>query len=246
MIARGLLFLVLVAVLALARLPATLMDSALAAGSGGKLRLAAAEGSFWRGSGVLAVSDGQRTLRASRAVTWSFGLSAAPLGAVLHISEHRHPQARLRLTPGGVAIEQLGFDLPLDLVAASVPHPAARAGWRGRLLLSSAGFGCDWRGQCEGGLIVHWRDAGLDIVPDRELGSHEIRLQALGKAFDVQVSSLEGDIRIAGNGRLEPDGRFGFEGVVEGDPDVVDRIPNVMDRNARLTDTAGRVLISLP
>ncbi len=240
------LLLLLTLALVVVRLPASLMDTLLARASGGTLRLVEAHGSVWQGRGVLAISAGQRTLQAVRAVEWSLDGQGSPLGLGLRISEHGHPQGRVWITPDGVDLAHLEVDLPLPLIAAAIPHPAARAGWRGRLLLGSSGFGCDWRTSCEGALTVQWRDAGLDILPERELGAHEIRFQSVGRAFDITVHTLEGDLRVNGGGRLEADGRFNFQATVEGDPEVVDRMPNVMGRNARLTGTPGRVVVSLP
>ncbi|HRD33748.1 MAG TPA: type II secretion system protein N [Rhodocyclaceae bacterium] len=243
---RIMVFLLIASALFVAHLPAALMDGALARISDGKLRIAAARGSVWQGSGLLAISDGQRRLRAMRTIDWRFGIAPRMLGLTLVLQEHGRPQADLRLGIGGIAVERLALDLPLDLVAASIAHPVARAGWRGRLVLASDGLSCDWRQTCEGALRVRWHDAGLDIVPERKLGTHEIRFTALGRAFDIAVNTLDGDIRVDGNGRLEPGRAFSFSGSVEGDPEIVDRMPNIMDRNARLTDTPGRVLVTLP
>lgn len=243
---RIVLFLLIAAALFAARLPAALMDSALAQLSNGKLRIAATSGSLWHGSGLLTIADGQRQLRAMRTIDWRFGFAPLTRGLTLVLAEHRRPQAELRLGVGGITIERLALDLPLDLVAASIAHPVARAGWRGRLVLASDGLHCDWRQTCEGALRVRWHDAGLDIVPERALGSHEIRFTALGQTFDIAVNTLEGDIRVDGSGRIAPGGAFSFNASVEGDPEIVDRMPNIMDRNARLSGTPGRVLVTLP
>lgn len=243
---RILLFVLITSAIFVAHLPASLMDGVLAQVSDGKLRIAATRGSLWRGSGLLAISEGQRQLRAMRTIAWRFGFAPGTLGLKVVLEEHERPQAELRLGIGGIAVERLALDLPLDLVAASIAHPVARAGWHGRLVLASDGFSCDWRQTCEGALRVRWQDAGLDIVPERALGTHEIRFTALGRAFDIAVNTLEGDIRVAGSGRLELGGAFSFNGSVEGDPEIVDRMPNIMDRNARLSGTPGRVLVSLP
>lgn len=243
---RILLFLLLSATLFVAQLPAALMDEVLSQLSDGKLRIAATRGSLWQGSGLLAISDGQRQLRAMRTLDWRFGFARRALGLTLVLQEHQRPQAALHVGIGGIAIEQLALDVPLDLVAASIAHPAARAGWRGRLVLASDGLSCDWRQTCEGMLRVRWHDASLDIVPERKLGTHELRFTALGRAFDIAVTTIEGDIRVDGQGRLEPGQAFSFTGSVEGDPELVDRMPSIMDQNARLSGTPGRVLVTLP
>lgn len=243
---RLLLLVLLVLMLTVARLPAALLDVALAKLSGGTLRLADSQGTLWHGQGMLATPDGRGQLHALRAIGWQLEASASPAGLVLQLDEHGQRQAGVRLGPSGVSVEQLALELPLAALAAGINHPVARAGWRGRLQLASQGLGCDWQQTCEGALRLRWLDAGLDIVPGRGLGSHDVLLKALGQRFEISVATLEGGLRISGNGVVEFSGRGSFNGAIEGDPDIVDRIPNIMDQNARASGTRGRVLISLP
>lgn len=236
----------LVLALTVARLPAALLDGALAKASGGTLRLADSHGTLWRGQGMLATPDGRGQLHALRAIGWQLQASASPLGLVLELEEHGQRQARVRLGPAGVSVEALAIEMPLAALAAGINHPVARAGWRGQLQLASQGLGCDWQQTCEGALRLRWLDAGLDIVPGRGLGSHDVLLKALGQRFEISVATLEGALRVSGNGMVDINGQGRFEGAIDGDPDIVDRIPNVMDQNARASGTRGRVLISLP
>lgn len=240
------LFLLLTLVILLARLPAGLMDSIAERASAGRLRLSSTEGTFWTGRAMLATSDGQRGLKASRAIEWRFELDPARGGLNLTLGEHGQVQARLSLRPDGARLERLDIDLPLELVTSTLAHPVAKAGWRGHLDLRSNELYCTWRGICDGRARMEWRDAGLDIVPDRHLGDHEILLHAVGGVVAVKIRTIDADIRIAADGTLERDGRFSMTGTVEGDPELVDRIPNIMDRNARLSGKSGRTLISFP
>ena len=241
-----LLFLLLVAAFMLARLPGTCMDSVVARLSDERVRLVNVEGSFWSGSGLLALSADRRHLRPARALAWRFGLRRDGPGVTLTLSEHGQRQVLIVLSPTGWLIEDLHIELGLDLIAAAVPHPVARAGWRGRLSLDAQGLACNWQPSCEGELQVRWFDAGLDIVPGRPLGTHALAMQALGNRFNLDLNTLEGDIRIQGQGQFTPSGQFNFSASVEGDPEIVDRIPNIMDRNARASGTTGKVLITLP
>lgn len=240
------LFLLLTLAILLLRLPAGLMDSVADRLSAGKLRLTSTEGTFWAGRAMLATSDGQRGLKASRAIEWRFTLEPARGGLNLTLSEHGRTQARLSLRPDGARLDQLDIELPLELVTAAIAHPAAKAGWRGRLALHSNELFCSWRGACDGRARVQWRNAGLGIVPGRHLGDHEILLHAVGSVVAVKVRSVDAAIRITADGTLERNGHFSMTGAVEGDPDLVDRLPNIMDRNARLSGTRGRTLISFP
>lgn len=240
------LFLFLTLAILLVRLPAGLMDTIAERASAGKLRLSSTEGTFWAGRAMLATSDGQRGLKASRAIEWRFALEPARGGLSLTLSEHGRVQARLSLRPDGARLDQLDLELPLELVTAAITHPAAKAGWQGRLDLHSNELYCSWGGACDGRARVEWRDAGLDIVPGRHLGDHEILLHSVGSVVAVKVRTVDAPISVAADGTLERNGQFSMTGVVEGDPDLVDRLPNIMDRNARLSGKSGRTLISFP
>jgi hypothetical protein len=246
MISRIVMFVGLTLALLLAGLPASLMDRVIATATDGRLRLAAAEGSFWRGHGVLAIADGQRRLNSSRAVGWRVGVDPSRSGLTLLISEHGHDQALLLFTLDGAQLEGLNLDMPLEAVSAAIDHPATRAGWRGTLALEASDLSCDWRATCNGTLRVRWSDAGLDIVPERHLGDHEILVHAHAGAFDVVLKTLDGDLRLDGRGTIDRDGRVSLQAMLSGDPEIVDRLPNIMDHNARLTATPGQVAISWP
>jgi len=230
----------------LAHPPASLMDIAFARLSGGKLRLAAAEGSLWNGSAILATHDGQRTLRAWRPIEWRLRLAPIDGAVIIEILEHDRPQLAVTMTLLGLRVDTLNIDLPAAVIVSGISHPLAKAGWHGDLLLNSRGLVCGWDGSCEGALRAEWSSAALDILPGRALGDHEFTLHALNGEFESSVTTLQGDIRLAGSGRLDRQGNFSFEGSIEGDEEIVDRIPAVMDRNAFPTGQSGRVRIVLP
>ncbi len=243
---RVVLAIVLVCLVALVwRPPVALLDHAISHASDGRVRLALAQGSLWRGSGTLAISDGEG-VRPLRHIAWH--LRSDLLGAALHLalSEHGHQQARISLTPTGVEFEIARLELPVRLLASASSHPVARAGWSGKLITSSPGMSCDWAAHCSGRIDLLWEDVRLAIVPDRHLGDHAIALTAEGERIAAQVSTLRGDLRIEGTGVLGKAQQPSFRARIEGDPEIVDRLPNVMGRNARLTGTPGQADIVLP
>lgn len=246
MLRRAFWLLGLLLIFIVARPPAGLMDALIDRASGGRMRLALPEGSFWHGRGLLASSDGQRTLRAWRPVEWRVRPSLATASLRLEFGEHGHTQLAVTLAATGMRLDTLALDLPIGAITAGMAHTVAKAGWRGSLDLGSPGLVCGWDGVCEGSLRARWLSAGLDIIPERPLGDHEITLRAYGQTFEVGVATLAGELRIDGSGRIDAQRRFNFTGFVEGPPELVDRMPNVMERNATLTDQPGRVRISLP
>lgn len=230
----------------LAGLPATLMDSAIARATDGRLRLASAHGTFWRGRGMLAITDGQRRLIAARPLEWHIGVDWARIGVTLQLGEAGREQARLTVGASAAQAEQLQLELPAAIVAAAVPHPAARAGWHGTLVLDATAFACGWRDGCDGTLRVRWHDAALDIVPERHLGDHEVVLHGRGDVLDVDLRTLAGTLAIDGHGEIGLDGSAALQATISGDPELVDRMPNIMDGKVRPTGTPGRAVLSLP
>ncbi|HRQ55802.1 MAG TPA: hypothetical protein PLN31_00150 [Azoarcus taiwanensis] len=246
MLRPTLVFIVLSLALFALRPSAALMDRIVAAVTDNRLRVANTTGHLWRGTGLLAITSDRRALTPMRQLEWAITPDWKRFGLIMELSEHGRHQASITARASGVGIELNNLEVPVELIARSLAHPAARVGWGGSLSLDSPGMNCDWWGNCNGLLSAQWRDVSLEIVPDRHLGDHGIELTARGDAFDIAVGTLHGDIRIEGQGRFGQREAPFFRGTVEGDPEIVDRIPNIMDRNARPSGQSGRVHISLP
>lgn len=242
-----LLFFVVVIILTVLRLPAGLMDTLVSTQSQGKLRIVETSGGLWSGSGVLAISDANRRLNSVRSIEWDIKLgSAQGFGLNLKIKEHGRLQIHLVLMPNRIVLEQLKAELPVNILLTLVDHPVAHAGWSGSLALDSDGLWCDWKRNCEGSVQGRWLNAGQSIVPDRALGTYQFKLLALGTTLDLGVTTLDGDIRIEGNGQISTSGTYKFKATVEGDPEIVGRIPNIMDQNAKSSGVPGRIIVTLP
>lgn len=240
------LLLILTAGVATARLPASWVDVALNHVSEGRLRLAQPSGSVWTGQGHLAVTRDHGGLQALQAIAWRIQLQPWPLRLQLALMQDAQPVGVFSLGASGFEVNQLAYELPLPLISAAVPHPAARVGWRGSLALQSTGLSCNWQGQCEGVAQATWHDAGLDIVPEQSFGSHRGEIRAVGEQFALTLATQEGAFKVQGQGQVDIRGMGYFKGEIRGEPDLVDRIPNVMSRNAQRTATPGHVRFEFP
>ncbi|MCB1914188.1 MAG: type II secretion system protein N [Rhodocyclaceae bacterium] len=239
MIWRLLLFALAVVVLVLWRMPATVLDSALAGASDGRLRLLDARGSVWSGSGTLASLSGDgRAAQPWLQGHWRTefgGLASGWLGWWLR--EQDRTVAHLRFSAGGIELVSAELDTPLGPLLDSVPHPLARAGWRGATRLTTPGIRCDWLGACAGPARLVWTDAGVDLVPGRRFGDYELRATARGRSGTLSLRTLSGELRIDGEGSWNEQRRLRFDGRVEGPVEIVGRLPNVMDGIALPTDS---------
>lgn len=227
--------------------PATLLDRAVSAASQGRLRVLQAQGSLWNGHGVFAslAADG-RSAQPWLPGEWHTEFDNL-VGGVLgwRLSENHRTVLHLRIRGGGAELTELAVDAPLRALLDSIPHPLARAGWLGAVRLESPGWACDWLGACRGSLRLTWIGAGVELVPGRRFGDYELNAQARGKSGQLQVRTLSGELKIDGKGGWDENGRPRFSGRIMGPPEIVSRLPNVMDGVAIPTEDPAVVELEL-
>ena len=246
---RLLLFFFWLGLFLILTLPAWLLDSAIQRATQGRLRLAEPFGSVWTGSGTLARQSGTRTLTPWLPLKWTFQPSAllqAHLRWVFYSAEQT--VFTFSIAPSGIQVETVALTLPARALGDVVPHPVFQAaGWRGNLSAKTPQFACTWRQRCTGHLQLDWQDAGVDILPTQRFGHFSIAVDAQNGDFSVQVTSpSHNEIQAQGRGHATFKGPFQFEGTLTGDPNVVERLPNIMDKNARLTGQSGVVALHFP
>lgn len=245
--AGALFFLLMLAALLLARLPAGLADAALARLTDDGLRLADARGTLWRGSGLLAGRDIERgDVGGLLPLAWAFSPTR-----LLHVElawsvdAASRPAGTIAVAPRGLAVDRLSLALPLRALGAASSHPLAHAGWRGRLQLSTPALRCDWQARCTGALELEWQDAATALLPQVRLGRYRVRATLREGDLEFGLDTAEGVLRIAGEGRLPFGGRLAFDGSVEGDPGLVGRLPAVLDGIAVAGDDPEKVALRI-
>jgi general secretion pathway protein N len=183
-----LLILIVAAFAALA--PASLADSRLDAATGGRLRLADATGTVWRGAGVLTDARGAWRLP----LAWG----ASPLAALRGVVDvDLVPQGRF-VANGGVALSDLRLALPASALASVLPSvPAVDTG--GDLLLDAPAFRFDGRNG-DGAVSLRWDRARVVVNGALvDLGNVTARLTPREAGVGGTVSSEGGALRVAGD-----------------------------------------------
>jgi hypothetical protein len=195
---RALVAIALMAVVALLA-PAALLDHALAQRTQNRVRLVDAHGFWWRGSGVLATSDG----RAHVPLAWRVELAPLATGAlVVHLVERGDdatPSGQVTLRHGSVDLRALRLRVPAAMASAMVPALGAVA-LGGEIALAIP--------------ALAWRDGALRGNGDATW--QRARIVAAGLALDLGLVSASmppgadvfgGALRNAG-GDLAIDGTF--------------------------------------
>ncbi|GAB3258325.1 type II secretion system protein N [Chitinimonas naiadis] len=191
----------------LLRLPASLLGSVLASQTGDKLTLAAAEGSIWQGS-AQPVLQGKAL---AERVSWSWqpaGLLRGKLGYQLKLDDG---SAQLALGLRSLELREANF----GLAAAPLLQLDQRSrgyGLSGQFHLSTGRF--LWQaGKPEGQLLLDWRNAASSLVPGvQPLGDYRATVTPAGERWQVQLSTLNGQLQLNGQGNW--DARQGLQAEV--------------------------------
>ncbi|MGH8849821.1 MAG: type II secretion system protein N, partial [Casimicrobiaceae bacterium] len=197
-LAVGAAALLLAAALAI-EAPATLVDRRIEALTGGRVRIAGATGSVWRGSGELALlPDGVHT-----PITWRIdpmALLRGEVAASVDIADASRPAELTIGTRGDFAAQNLALTLPAAaaLRAAGIPALLAAAG--GTLVLEVASLAR--RGdRLDGRVTLLWQAATL---PGPRAGTRialgDVRLEAAGSGpqMPATLANSGGELDIAG------------------------------------------------
>ena len=177
--------------------PATLVDARLARLTDGRLRLADAEGPWWRGRGML--TDAAGTWRVP--VAWRIvpgALAAGRLG-VEFVADAGTPMPRGRLDAG---VQRLGADRCRDAGAGAgvgrVRAPVGPRGIRGHAASRRTALHVD-RQRGTGALALRWDDARVTTpLGLLQLGTVTLPLTARGNGVTGPLEAKGGDLRVTG------------------------------------------------
>ena len=189
----------------------------------GPVRLVEPAGTLWRGSTLIAVSDGQQALLLPGRVTWRIdpgALLAGRLGVTL-----THPLA-------ADAVQISGDRHGVDLAAGSARLPAAwlvlfgapfntlRPGGEVLITWSDLSLG---NATLSGRIEAQWRDAQSALSPVAPLGSFRLVASGAGTTGDLVLSTLSGPLLLEGRGRMA-DRVVRFNGTADAEPAMRPRL----------------------
>ena len=192
--------------------PASWVDRGLDRASLGRVRLADAEGTLWRGQGRLVIADPAAAAGDGPVVegfalpgTVDWKLSVLPLmlgiiDATLSVGAMPEPVS-IGGHPGEVRVGPGSLDLPsVELTRLGSPWNTIRP---------SAALSLRWdalvirEGVLDGRVSVELRDAASAMTPVRPLGSYQIEVGGTGREVSLVLRTLSGPLKLEGSGKWE-------------------------------------------
>ena len=240
---------ILLTVLACA--PATWVDMALEAQTGGRIALGDVQGSLWNGSAFIGVSadqSGDLTPLFPGRFEWHLS-PILLLGQIeLELNNSAALQSPLRITgnvqslqvaPGAVTLpsERLsGLGAPLNTVKPS-----------GRITLAWDELNLVWPDrqlEVTGGMKLTMQDMASALSPVKPLGSYLMTFVWHGQGATLDLTTLHGPMLLSGKGALTQ-GRLQFSGEARAQEDQEDRLANLLNLLGQRKPGADKNVIAL-
>jgi general secretion pathway protein N len=220
----------------LSQAPASFADVALSQATQGRVRLADASGTLWRGRGRVLLADvappsgndrPSGVLRAASGVvipgSFSWRLAFWPLlvGVLDARIEHdsmRQPvlltgrPGELRATPGTLTLPPVALDRLGSPWNTIRPTGALSVSWDNMTVRA---------GRFDGRTTVELSQVASALTPVRPLGAYRIEVVGSGAQAQVRMNTLSGPLRLAGSGTW--DARSGLRFSAEATVDEVER-----------------------
>jgi len=198
--------------------PATLIDARLQRASDGRIRLAAAQGSLWSGTGWIELLDAHGASGVAKQIAWRVLPSSLLRGQLL--AEVELDQAKpfpVAISPSRIEIADALIDLPAAALGLGMPRLAAfRLTGDVRVDIPHLSLAS---GRIDGDATLQWRRAGSALTPVSPLGAYEVRFKAVGPAMHAALRTLEGPVQLEGKGTWSNADAPSFQALVRVPPE---------------------------
>jgi hypothetical protein len=178
--------------------PASLAGVAVERASRGVLSLADAQGSFWRGRGMLAAAPSFRLPLAWTIDPWPLLRGELRVRIVPPTAAASAPRAEIAARRDAVALREVDVALPMDAVASLAPRSGIRVGGDVRVVTQAL----DWTpATFTGDVRLDWQDAHFAIAnePAILLGTVRAALSAAGDRLAGPLTSEGGTFEVRGS-----------------------------------------------
>jgi len=182
--------------------------------------LHAVNGTIWRGDAQAVIRVGGGTFTVDR-LAWDFRPARLLQGRLAYDVAAQgagfDARAEAARTFAGWSVRGLAARADAAVATAAFPWMSP---WRpaGNVTLTSDAMDVDGN-QARGTAQLEWRDAASAMSEVKPLGTYRAELAADGAGGNVKVTTLQGALRVAGQGRLEFPSRLTFTGEALGEGD---------------------------
>ena len=187
-------------------------------------------GTAWNGSARVTLRTPQGPVALDR-VAWRWRplrLAAARLAYDVDASA-KGLDARARVERGLASTELRDVEARGDAAALAALAPGLGP-WQPQGALTVSAPTLSWDGdELRGEGRAEWRSAALALSQVRPLGSYRAELKAAGGPARVTLTTLEGPLRLAGDGTLTSRGRLAFTGEARGEGAAAPSLEPLLD-----------------
>ena len=202
----------------IATAPATLVDAGLRRASDGRLRLAEAQGTLWSGTGQLEIRAAGGQTGVARSLVWRVVPESLPRAQLVYeVGLEQAPQRfPVTLSLSRIELANADIGLPATVLSLGVPR-LAPLGLTGDVLIHVSSLSIARAGM-EGNATLQWRAAGSALSPVSPLGDYEVRLDGKGMTVHAFLRTIEGPLRLDGQGSWTHGERPAFLGMASVPP----------------------------
>ena len=230
-----LVIMVSVAITIVAFYPASWMASALEARTDGRFTLADAQGTVWRGSGLLGGAP-SRNEPVTQLLPGRFSWQLSPmllLGTVDLLVENPQALTRPLLITGGWSEWQVGpeaITLPAERLAG-LGAPLNTIAPTGQMILSWEQLRLVRQGnrfEVRGPMTLDMLEVASQLSSIRPLGTYRMRFDWQGQQAQLALETVRGPLLLSGTGRMG-NGQFQFSGKAEAEAGQEEALANLLN-----------------
>ena len=203
--------------------PAAWLDVAANRLSEGRVRIAAAEGTFWSGRGELQLVDARRTTAIAEAIEWQIfpvAVLAGRIECAIGIGGAR--KFRVAATPSRLEIADADVSIAAAVLGVIDPAMAPFA-LRGRFVAHIVDL--VWtRPQLHANGVIVWRAAGSEHSKVAPLGDYQLAVAPAGRGVQFRLTTLNGPLQLEGGGAWSPGARPVFNAIARAAPQFQEQI----------------------
>lgn len=206
------------AVFLVATMPASFVAARAEAASRGALSVHDARGTAWQGAARATVQGPAGAIALER-VVWRLRPARLLQGRLAFDVQAAMPslEARFEASRSPSVWEVHGLQGGGAASALALLAPVAAA-WRPQGELAFSADRLSWNGESFAGEArLEWRDAAVALSEVRPLGSYALDVIGEGPRMALRLRTLQGTLRLAGQGSLTAGGRFELMGEARGD-----------------------------